>query len=250
MNACRLVPSIGVLTTGLLMISGIEAGEFRVDTEVFAGSEKEPISENLTIFSGGRVYDFLLGSNKEIAIYDPVRGEIHLLDEEHQLRTTITIDELAQSVADLRAKAAENGQLATLDPQFEVQVEAESGWLAMTSRRLTYRIKGSKPKQDDAVAQYQEFANWYARLNAIRTNGPPPFARNTVNQEVAQRGWLPEEVERTTGNTLPGRKTVVRSRHITNWLLSNSDHKRIERAGNFLAAFKQVSFEEYRQTTE
>lgn len=251
------VLAIGVLAIGVLagnLASGIltgslaVAGDFRVDTEVLVGREKEPIAENLTVFSGGRVYDFLLGDTKEIAIWDPIRGEIHLLDEARQLRTTIAIRELAESLSDLRAKATESDQIAAFDPKFEVQMDEESGWLTMSSKRLTYRVKGSKPQLDGAVQQYLEFADWYARLNAIR-NGFPPFARNSVNQEVAQRGWLPEEIERTSTGSLPGQKTVVRSRHITNWSLSKSDRKRVERAGEFLSTFKQVAFAEYQRTS-
>ncbi len=64
---------------------------------------------------------------------------------------------------------------------------------------------------------------------------------------MAERGWLPEEVERIIDPARIGQKKVeVRSRHLTNWLLSESDRKRMERVGDHLANFQEVSFQEFR----
>ncbi|MCU0875712.1 MAG: hypothetical protein MUE50_25550, partial [Pirellulaceae bacterium] len=34
--------------------------DFRIETDVFLGAEKEPVAQSVTLFSGGLVYDFPL----------------------------------------------------------------------------------------------------------------------------------------------------------------------------------------------
>jgi hypothetical protein len=78
----------------------------------------------------------------------------------------------------------------------------------------------------------------------------PPFARIELNRVLLAKGLVPEEVELTVSppNRLVSRKTVIRSRHLLNWRLSNTDRKRVDGAGNELATFQAVSFQQYRPT--
>jgi hypothetical protein len=128
--------------------------------------------------------------------------------------------------------------------------DEQSDWLTLSSKVLTYRMRGSAPKQASAVETYRQFADWYARLNATRPGNLPPFARLELNKATAARGLIPEEVELTVvpPNLLTGRKLVVRSHHLVNWLLSNTDRKRVDEAGKYLADFQTVGFREYRNT--
>ena len=124
--------------------------------------------------------------------------------------------------------------------------------MTLGSETLTYRVQGSQPKVAQAVSGYQQFADWYARLNSLRPGSLPPFARLELNKAVAEQGWIPEEVELTVApaQRLLGRALVLRSRHLANWRLSNTDRKRIETAGKQLAEFQSVSFSEYRRSLE
>ena len=72
-----------------------------------------------------------------------------------------------------------------------------------------------------------------------------------LNQAVAQKGWIPNEVELTVQSQkrFGGRKVEIRSRHLMNWRLSSTDRKRIAKAGDQMANFQAVSFEAYRRQT-
>ncbi len=246
--------SLGILMSFAATAPG---QDFRVDTEVFAGEEKQPINETLTIFSGGRVYDILLGSSNEIAIFDPAHGRFTLLDPARKLQCTIANQELLDYVLELnKAAIAQKAPLfvAAADPQFEVSQEPIGGNQAATlrvtlkSKLITYTATGKEPAQAHAVDAFRQFADWYARLNVIRGGGSlPPGARLALNRELAERKLLPEEIVRVTLQPgLRDKKLEVRSKHLFNWVLSAADHKRIEQAGDHLANFQAVSFSEYR----
>ena len=84
------------------LVSPVAGDDFRVETEIFVGREKEPAVENVTIFAGGRVYDFLIpaveegekAEIREITVFDPERGVVDLLDVKRKLRTTVTTDQM------------------------------------------------------------------------------------------------------------------------------------------------------------
>ena len=105
------------------------------------------------------------------------------------------------------------------------------------------RARGEQPPQPTAVTRFREFADWYVRLNAIRGGNPPPFARIRLNDELARLGWIPEEIERSTGS---GRRaSVVRCRHLSVWELSSKDRQWIETAGEYMARFQALSPQAY-----
>lgn len=227
----------------------LEAQDFRIDTDLFVGANKEPETQNLTLFANGVVYDFLLTEPEQVTVLDPVRGRIHLLHVGKQLKTTITTEELLKLTAEIRAREPSDKQSAFfLDPQFEHAVDAEKKELVLKSRPLTYRVVGMEPKDKSTVQMYREFADWYARLNAVMTRGSlPPFSRLQLNQALAEKSWIPTEIQRTVivRDKLVERRLEARTHHIPNWLLSNTDHKRIELVADQLANFQQVSPKEF-----
>jgi hypothetical protein len=254
-----MLNSIRCLSVGIVLLTGTlttvaQEEEFRIETDVFMGDADEPFAENVTIFSAGLVYDFPLAGPEQITVFDPIRGRFVLLDVTRRIKTTLTIKELLEFTAAMKVHAGEKGGVfaAACDPQFAEEFDAETGWLSFDSKLLSYRTKGAKPKISSAARDYQEFADWYARLNATRPGSLPPFARIQVNRALNQRGEIPIEVELTVSppNRLLGRKLVIRSRHLPYWRLSNTDRKRIDTAGSYMAKFEAVSFKDYRRATE
>ncbi|MCY2991913.1 MAG: hypothetical protein NTY19_29150 [Planctomycetota bacterium] len=241
---------------GLMLLGGgvpvaTRAQEFRVETDVFVGGQKKPVAQNLTLFTSGLVYDFPLMGPSEIAVLDLTRGRFVLLDTQRKVKTTLTTQELLEFTASMKAQAqdAEGVVGFAVSPQFEQSFDQSTGWLTLSSKLMTYRLKGSQPKQSAAVDVYRQFADWYARLNATRPGNLPPFARLELNKAAAERGLVPDEVELLVApSRLGGKKLAVRSRHMINWLLSNTDRKRVDEAGDFLVNYQAVKFQEYRST--
>ncbi|HEX5103132.1 MAG TPA: hypothetical protein VFV87_04945, partial [Pirellulaceae bacterium] len=245
-------PAIVRLALTFALLAGapaIAAGqEFRIDTELFIGKQKEPRVETLTLFSGGMIYDFLLSRPEEISLFDPVRGRFTLLDPARKLRCGLSTQDVLNYCLALETHAAESKdplfQFAA-SPQFTPQVEefAENGQqrtrLVMAGKPLEYAAVAYHPEQPEAVSAFRSFTDWYARLNAMRPGGLPPGARLELNRALAERGLVPLEITCTLAapNVLAS-KTSLRSRHLVTWTLSGEDRKRIERAGNYLVEFQ------------
>lgn len=247
--------SIGIWAAAFaaLITSGgreIQAGDiFRMETEIFVAGEAKPAVEYLTLFTDATIYDFRITKPEELAVFDLQRNRIVVLDPSTKRKTTISTDDILQFTAGIKAEVDETNPIffAAAHPQLESSADEEGRWLTLSSKHLTYRIKGSRPKQASAARRYQEFADWSARLSAMRLGNLPPFARIELNKAAAERGWIPEEVERIVNpGKLGQRKQEVRSTHLVNWLLSEEDRKKIERTGDQLASYREVSIGEFR----
>ncbi|MFO0818748.1 MAG: hypothetical protein U1A77_12450 [Pirellulales bacterium] len=240
------VLSVELLPVALPRVNAQES--FRVETDIFVGKQTEPL-QYLTLFTDRIVYDFRVTKPEEITIYDWDRHRIVLIDPARKWKATLVTDEVLGFTAALKTHVSESNPVfyAATHPNFGEVAETEDGWFSLANKHITYRFKGAPPKNAESVARYREFADWSARLSAMRPGNLPPFARIETNKQLAERGWLPEEVERIIDPARIGQKKVeVRSRHLTNWLLSESDRKRMERVGDHLATFQEVSFQEFR----
>lgn len=252
MKVPQFLPCIVLATTALMASTG-RALDFRIETDLFIGSDKEPFCENLTLFSGGQVYDFLLTGSKEITIYDPKRGQFKLLDTERKLKSNISTQQLLEKVAATEeeiAKGNDSFMRAVIKPNFESKVEEfeENGEsrvrITLTSKEIIYKVVGSRPEHAEAVHAYRQFGDFFARFNSVRLGGFPAGARLALDQSLAERGLVPIEVERT--DITPGGKLERRSRHLINYILSKQDLQKITNAGNYLTKFESVDFEKHR----
>lgn len=247
-----------IWSTGLPLLCLIAAAqtlqgdEFRIATDVYVGEATEPMIETITLFSGGVVYDFLQYDHdgihrEEFTVFDLKRNRIVLLDPRRRIKTTLTPEFVMDFVAQIKARLQDSGKTDFTDPKFELEYDGESRRLILKNDRMKYELKGMRPKTRDSFRQYVEFADWCARVNAIRPGNAPPFARLRINSELADRQWLPTEVVRTIyyRKGLRKREYVVRSHHRTSWVLSQSDRQRIDRAGTAMAAYTAVPYLDY-----
>ena len=249
---------VGVLAIALGSLLGhqVAAQDFRVDSDVYMNGEKEPFSQHLTLFVGSLVYDFTLTdpdesliAPKEIVILDNKNGKIILLDVPRRRRAEITTAKLLELTARIRIEAAKDATDDLLFLDSTMVFEKDRQTVELQSQRITYRATGIEPKQPHAVIRYQDFADWYCRLNAMRPGNIPPFGRLKLNRALAAKGLLPEQVERTVryGGAF-GDKHLARSQHLIHWQLSNTDRQRINKAkGHQLAVFTKISLREYLQ---
>lgn len=237
----------GLMLAGLTCFaSRCAAEDFRIETDVFVDDGKEPVVQTRTIFADGIVYDFLLTGVEEITVFDLDRKRLVLLDTQRKVKTELSLEGILSYVAQMRVQLTDGNHEFLLAAEMKA-TDAEDGWLELTNGRVTYRAEGTAPKSKETAAAYQQFADWYARLNAMREGNPPPFARIQLNAELASRGLIPQTIERTIvqKRSLPEKKQVLRSQHLANWRLSQTDRKQIDRAGMYLADFSAVSFREY-----
>lgn len=235
-----------VCVTAAMISSTLGAEDFRCDTEVFVGKEKEPVQRTTTIFQGAVVYDFLIGEPAEITIYDLGRGQITLLDKKRKLRTTIQNDDLLQWTAAYKTVKAESDLfIFCTQPKFEETFKDNT--LTLAAKQLTYQATCTKPVVPGADRRYREFADWSARLNSLRPGNLPPFPRLQLNKALAAQGMLPEDVERIISTSfLTGRKTEsVRSQHRYNNMLNVNDREWIEQVGDHLIQYTSASVEDY-----
>jgi len=232
--------------------------EFRVDTELFQTPEKEPFLQTLTIFtdgSAGPIYDFRLTDPPEVTVFDPLRGRFTLLDESRRVKATVLTQDLLDFSLELEKQAVkEKNQLFAFAaaPQFEIAEKAieQNGQsqveLRLTGKPLSYVAVAQKPQRAEAARVYRHFADWCARLNATR-GLLPSGARLVLNQELAQRELLPLDITLVLPPDRPfGKKQEYRSEHRVNWSLSGEDQKKIAKAGDMMATFEEIAYDDYR----
>jgi len=217
--------------------------EFRIETDVFVGKEREPVAEHLTLFTPNRVYDFTLRGPKEITMLDTEGGKIVLLDIEKQTMAKVPTEFILKFTHDIqeRAEKSKNGLL-----DFDVRFDEAAKTLELRGKPITYSAEGMDAEQPKATTRYREFADWFARLNSMRIGNPPPFGRLRLNRELVERQLIPQVIRRKLiTNKLLGKTEQAHSKHAVNWQLTNTDRRRIQEVAGHIGTFETVSWREY-----
>ena len=251
-----LIAAVGALPNADARQDGTEpepVADFRVDNAVYLGESKEPLCRSTTIFHKGVVYDCMKAPSETI-VFDTSAGRFILLNLKNRTRAELTTGEVASFADRLQEVAARS-----LDPlvkflavpKFREHVDQASGTLTLDSPLVVYRLT-LLPEQDPrVVAQYHEFSDWYARLNALLSPGSrPPFGRLVVNAALAQRSATASEVElKLLSDGASGRgPTTIRSEHRLVRPLTAVDLDRVGQARKQMVGFKSVGFVQYRKT--
>ncbi len=250
--------SVRVLLCGWLAVACFAAAalaeDFRIETKVYTGKDKTPISQNRTLFQAGYVYDYLLSEPERVAVFDRQHGRFIMLDPERKLKVEIKTDDVlafAEKFHSWAAKSTNEFMKFAADPEFETTFSA-NGDMTLASSHITYRVKTEPARTPEAAQQYREFSDWYARFNAMSNVGStPPFPRLEVNRELAKRGVVPSEVQLTipAQATLGVRAVLMRSEHHVSWRLLPRDLERIAETAKGLAAYKTVDLSEFQPPT-
>jgi len=240
-----------------LLASTASAQTFRMETDVIEGNAKTPFCRVLTLFTDGLAYDFLTlennggkGKTTEITVFNIPSGRVVMLSPDRSVKTVVSLDELLKTTTDLKVNIKESDKLFhfAAHPKFDVKFSPEAKELALRSDIMTYVVKCAKAETTGAARTYQEFADWSARLNSLLPGkNLPPFARMELDRELAERDLMPAEIARTIviPGTLRNRKEELLTRHHINWILSSTDHNRIQRVAQQIGDFKTVSFQEF-----
>lgn len=215
---------------------------FRVVTDIFFGTKKEPAQQSLTLFSSGVAYDISFDDPNQITMVDPGRARIVLLNKSQQTQTAIDLNEL-QRFIDSARKAAETSELAEYLKGADKISVTDSG-VSVGDSVLQYHTTLQQPREAYMAQQYAQAADAFQLLNGWRS-GMPPFARLSLNRVVAEQQAIPQEITRTTSSGKGKHKDVVRCRLHTNWRLSKDDERQIADIGGMLVSYQQVTAAEF-----
>ena len=215
-------------------------GEIRVDTQIYLKGAAQPYLSNRTLFAdsskGWRTYDFVLGEKPETTVLDMGDApHFAMISPQRRVMCIVPLLRVDEFTTQQRARAK-------FAPKFAISQAADV--LTLKSDELTYRVKLHDPQIPGCHGKYQEFATWYAKLNAMRPFNPPSAGRETLNEEVAKRRMVPKEVWRSM--VVRGKPQVeVRSTHeyIGSW--SDEDRQKVAEADRQLKTFTEVSVEEF-----
>jgi len=242
---------------GALSSAAALADDFRIKTDVFATDSKIALSQNITLFRAGYVYDYLTHPQKantvdRVAVFDQQHGRFIVLDPARKVKAEVKTDDVLLFASKLQTLVAAKSSNAftkfAADPEFEVDF-SQDGELKMTSPHMTYELKTIPANTPEAAAQYREFSDWYGRFNTMSNPGStPPFARMAVNAELARRGLVPTEVHLTVPRQRGVDATALRSEHHVSWRLLPKDAERIETTATQLTTFKLVDFDQFERT--
>jgi hypothetical protein len=225
---------------------------FRIETTMYVGDEEQSTSEATTLFLDGVVYDFLTKPEQTAVFRKPTGGKpgrFILLNPRERIRTEFSTEQLAGAMQKLRTWAARQDdpflQFAA-NPEFKESFEPESGELILASHLESYTVATERVEHAEALAEYREFLDWYARLNTLLSGGPPPEPRLRLNAALARREVVPLKVELKRGRE----NEPLRAEHKFTWRLSDADVERIDDVRASLAAYKPVPNEEFMQSNE
>ena len=242
--------AVTLLLAGVCISVG-RAEDFHIHSQLFVGGDKDPVSENTTLFRDGLVYDYL-GEPANVTVFDAPRRRFILLDSARRVRTEIATADVERFTRKLHSMAAEHKEAFLrfqADPQFD-EPDAKADELLFESPWLTYRVLTEKAPTQAAADQYGEFSDWYARLNAMLRPKLLPFARLRVNRVLREKGVLPKRVALTISDNArflkPGEAVSLRTEHLVVWRLSRDDERRIEQTAKELATFKSIRWQEFR----
>lgn len=221
--------------------------EFRIETDIFVDNEPEPVSRTVTLFEQNAVYDFTENPAQTVVYRRGTQerpGRFILLDPTRRLRTDVATDLMGPLLAKVAQWAAEQDDAIlrfSAQPEFSLDFDSQTGALTLDSDVWTYRVATTPAQNPSALARYRDFTDWYARLNSMLHNTPPPGPRLKLNEELERRGLIPVEINRTISPS----KTAVRAAHLFSWRLSREDRERLDAAQQHLASFKKVDNETY-----
>lgn len=217
--------------------------EFRIDTDVLVGKDPNPVAQHVTVFTQSAVYDFALPGPSEVTMLDIQGGKILLLDVENKAMAKVPTVHVLQFARDIKLRA-EKSKSGLLD--FQVSYDEAARTLELRGNPISYSSAGMPAEQPTAITRYREFADWHARLNAMRPGNTPPFGRLQLNRELAERKLMPELISRkVVVSRLTGKSHRVSSKHAVAWQLTNTDRRRIQDVAGYIATFDDVPWRDY-----
>ncbi len=231
--------------------------QFRIESMVYAGDSNEVASENLTLFDGDKVYDFMLLPREptkvsEIVIFDFSDQRFTLLDTLRRLKLELSQADLTQLLATMKSSESFSEDMRFLvQPAFKEEFDAVGNILELRSNQIMYRVKGEPIRDDNVWKAYGKFVDAYTQLNATDPRKLPPFAHMFLNQAIKAHRLMPTEVAMTLDmpdrSGLGNHRITATSKHSAMWSLSDQDRQKIEQAGKLAKQFSETTLGVFRR---
>lgn len=222
------------------------AGDFSIENKVYDG--RDLVSSSTTLFVDSKAYDFLSKPDQTI-IVAPLDGRIVLLDNGRRIRTDVSLEGLAMFCDQLRVKAERASSEAVrffAAPEFREQLDPETKELVLSSAFVEYRAKTASAVDAASLKNYEQYLAWQSRLNSLLNPGaPPPTARLKLNEALARRQVVAEEVTMRRTSIVPGFGKTLRAEHRFTWNLGEPDRRRIDDANTNCGTYRVVPPNEY-----
>jgi hypothetical protein len=216
------------------------APSFRVEIEIFEGTQTKPQSQHLLLFDAGVIYDLPIGLGTMVTVFDPGRSRVILLHKPPRVRTSIATESLIQVSAQARAAALDAGAAQSLGLNARVAPGATAGDYVIEFADTRYSVKPQPALAEGVAAEFAAFTVWACRLNLARQVGSPPFARMTMAEFLASEKVLPRQISLEVRRGLKTR--VYRAEHLYVGRLSDLDRKKISEVGQMISNYDEVDF--------
>jgi hypothetical protein len=232
----------------------VQSTQFRIESQVYTGDSQSPVSQNVTLFADGVVYDFQMSATpntqpSEIVIFDERKRELTLMDVNRKLSWTVADLRLLTMLDQLRRETANNAKANFLiNEPFTEDHDWSSSKVSLESDSFRYVLTGNRPANDTILPRYNEFLDQFTRLSASDPKRLPPFPRLMLNKSIKTLGWIPTEVQVSIKpNAMFEEAFSATSKHVLVMSLSDADRERIKFARDCWIEFQSCSLVEYRQ---
>lgn len=219
------------------------APSFRVEIEIFEGTQVKPQSQHLLLFDSGVIYDLPIGVGTTVTVFDPSRTRVMLLHKTQRVRTSVSTESLIQISAQARAAAMDAKAEKSLGLNARVTPTIVPGDYAIEFGDTKYSVKSQQTLAEGVAGEFAAFTVWACRLNLARQVGSPPFARMTMAEFLAAEKVLPRQIALEVRRGLKTR--TYRAEHLYVGRLSDLDRKKIADVGQMIASYDEVEFAEF-----
>ncbi|MGE3315007.1 MAG: hypothetical protein AB7O26_07800 [Planctomycetaceae bacterium] len=205
---------VAVLLTGLVSVPNVASAQnFRVYTTLYDqhAGQSIPVARSLSLFHGGKTYDFIQEVG-EVIVFEPAVRGFTLLNLKQMTATTVMFEELNGQLKvardtlqdhlknfpkpnDPAAIKLRNQLEFQIAPRFE-EVSDKKGQLTLKSENMTYNVRLAHVETPGTVDAYLQYADWTCRLNYVLYPGPLfPEPRLALNAALRKANAIPTEVE-------------------------------------------------------
>lgn len=224
---------------------------FRIETDIFAETQEQPVVQTKTLFLDGVAYDESRDPGQDITMVDPAGDRVIRFNEALKIQTVVPISKLQEMLRLASQKAQAGGWLAIFLAGAE-QIEDKDDSITVGASPLIYAATYAPASKTENAASfaiwYQQFADALKLLDSFsHESSTPPFARVVLNEAVAKKEAVPKKIVVTMQRGK--RQSKLTCTVNATWLLSDDDRARIRQIKSMLVNFREVTAGEYQRLT-